>query len=60
MSIYFYCYSMKLFHFLRENKIYFVCKGISDTSGKTYWVFERDEKFLDTLTEYGKVRDYFK
>jgi hypothetical protein len=56
----FYCYSIKLFHFLKEQNFYYLQKDKHRTTGKFFWVFKRTEKFENALGEYHKVRDTFK
>lgn len=55
---YFYCYSIKLFHFLKLKKFRYICKGFNERTNKNYWVFERDESLLNALTEYDQVRNF--
>lgn len=53
----YYCYSIKVFHFLKTNGFYYIYKDKHHTTGKYFWVFERNEKLDEALTEYSKVRD---
>lgn len=53
----YYCYSIKLFHFLKVNDFYYIYKEKHHTTGKYFWVFERNVALDNALTEYSKVRD---
>lgn len=53
----YYCYSIKLFHFLKVNGFFYIYKEKHHTTNKFYWVFERNEELDQALTEYSKVRD---
>jgi hypothetical protein len=56
----YYCYSIKVFHFLKENGFYYIYKEKHHTTGKYFWAFERNEELDKALTAYSLVRDTFK
>ena len=56
----YYCYSIKLFHFLKENGFYYIYKDRHHTTGKYFWVFERNEELDKALNDYSEVRDTYK
>lgn len=49
----FYCYSLNLFHFLRDRNFYYLERGINERTNRVYWTFDRTENFNKVLTEYG-------
>ena len=49
----FYCYSINLFHFLRQRKFYYLHKGTHERTGRVFWSFDGTEEFNKALTEYG-------
>lgn len=56
----YYCYSIKLFHFLKTNGFYYLYKDKHHTTGKFFWVFERNDQLDAALNDYNAVRDSFK
>lgn len=48
MSKYFYCYSVKMKNFLKENGLEFINKSINLKTNKPYFLFEKSKK-LDGL-----------
>jgi hypothetical protein len=53
----YYCYSIKQFHFLKVNGFYYIYKEKHHTTGKYFWVFERNENLDNALNEYSKIRN---
>lgn len=52
MSTYYYCYSYPQKKFLIDNGLFSIVKGIHPKSKKRYWVFERNNKLNNLLTEW--------
>ena len=50
----YFCYSMKLFHFLKSNGFYYKFKDVNPSSGLYYWAFERTDELHDALKQYSK------
>ena len=48
---YYYCYSYPQKRFIMDNGEKYVIKGQHTNSNKTYWVFERNKKLDELLTE---------
>lgn len=46
---FYYCYSYPQKKFLVDNGLRYIIKGIHPNSGKTYWVFDRNDILLDEL-----------
>lgn len=49
---YFYCYNARLRKYLDQNGTRWVGKGVSKTTGKPYWKFERTARLGRLLEEY--------
>ena len=49
---YYYCYSYPQKRFLMDNGEYVIVKGINPNSKKRYWVFEKNDKLDNLLTEW--------
>jgi len=45
---YYFCYSINLLRFIRDNNIENIAKGINPKTNRTYWMFLRNNK-LDTI-----------
>lgn len=52
----FYCYSLRLFHYLMsfEEKCY--DSRINKKSGKRYWIFHKSERLDKIIASYNKVK----
>lgn len=58
MTNYFFCYSVKMFQFLKHVKGFqFICYAKHDKTDKPFWLFERTQELNNALTEYGQVKD---
>lgn len=51
-SAHFFCYSFKLYHFLKAHGVRYVSKGKNANNGLSYWVFERNEQLGDLLGKW--------
>lgn len=49
----FYCYSIKLYHYLSLNDFRYVSKGTHPKTKKNYWTYKRTDKFLEALTFFS-------
>lgn len=53
---YFYCYSFKLFKFLRMDKeINYICSGLHEKTLDKFWQFKRTEELNNSLKEYSQL-----
>lgn len=52
----FYCYSLKLYHFIMsfDEKCY--TSKINSQSGKRYWVFKKSKRLDDIIDKYNDVK----
>lgn len=55
----FYCYSLKLFHYISAFGIKCRASKINSLSGKRYWVFKKSQKLDDIIISYNKVKHSF-
>lgn len=52
---YFYCYSMKLFKFLRMDRgISYICSGLHEKTLQKFWQFKRTEDLNKALVEFSQ------
>lgn len=51
---FFQCFSINLLRWLKANCIYPVGKNIHPKTGRTYWIFEVDERLSQALTAWSK------
>ncbi len=50
---YFYCYSHRLFRFLKmEKKIIYICAGLNDKTLLKFWLFKTSDELTKALIEY--------
>lgn len=56
MSNYFYCYSMRMSHFIRAFDIKYVQIGINHKTKTKYYVFEKSERLDNIISLYNKVK----
>ena len=58
-NINFYCYSLRLFHFLSAfNEKCYISK-VNTTSGNRYWVFRKSDRLDEIIKLYNKVKHQF-
>lgn len=55
----FFCYSYRLYHFLRANNIRYISKGTNQNNNLKYWVFERNEQLGELLGDWEKWKENF-
>lgn len=55
----FYCYSLKLFHYISAFGEKCNSSKINSQSGKRYWVFKKSEKLDKIINSYNKVKHSF-
>ena len=51
-SKYFFCYSINLFRYIRDNGIRYISKGINPSTDRSFWLFERTEQLNKLLSEW--------
>lgn len=52
---FYYCYSMKLFKFLRMDRdINFICSGLHEKTMQKFWQFKRTEELNKALKEFSQ------
>lgn len=52
---FFYCYSMKLFKFLRmDREINFICSGLHEKTKQKFWQFKRTDELNIALVEFSQ------
>lgn len=56
MSKYYFCYSLFQLQFLKNHGLRYIATGRSMTSDNQFWVFERDSKLDELLTEYDNMK----
>ena len=56
MSQYFYCYSMRMSHFIRAFGIKYLDVGFNAKSGMKYYIFEKSERLDKIIELYNKVK----
>lgn len=54
------CYSLKLFHFLKEKGFFYLSKGFNEHTNRHYWVFDKNSEFKKALDEWDEVKNEFK
>lgn len=52
----FYCYSLRLFHFLSAFSEKCYVSKINEKSGNRYWVFRKSPRLDNIITLYNKVK----
>ena len=56
MSKYFYCYSMRMSHFIRAFNIKYIDVGFNAKSKTKYYIFEKSEKLDKVIELYNSVK----
>ena len=56
MSQYFYCYSMRMSHFIRAFGVKYLDVGFNAKSKTKYYVFEKSERLDKIIELYNKVK----
>lgn len=56
---YFYCYSTRLFHYLRAFSEQCYSHGVNKVSGNEYWVFKKSDRLDRIIESYNKVKYSF-
>lgn len=56
MSEYFYCYSIRMSHFIRAFDIKYVDVGFNAKSGTKYYVFNKSKKLDEIINLYNSVK----
>lgn len=52
----FYCYSLRLFHFLSAFSEKCYVSKINNVSGNRYWVFRKSEKLDEIIKLYNEIK----
>lgn len=55
----FYCYSLRLFHYISAFGLKCSCSKKNALSGKRYWVFNKSEKLDRIIESYNNVKHKF-
>lgn len=55
----FYCYSLRLFHYISAFREECISSNINKLSGKRYWVFKKSERLDKIIESYNKVKHDF-
>lgn len=53
---FFFCYSINLLRYLRNNGIENIAKGINPRTSKTYWMFQRSSLLDSYLNQWKLVK----
>ena len=53
---YFYCYSDRLFHFVKAFDINYISIGLNKNTNKKYYVFQKSERLDKIIYLYNKVK----
>ena len=53
---YLYCYSPRLFSFLRERGQRYICVGINENTGGRFWLFRKTAEVRRLLDEYDRMK----
>lgn len=56
---YFYCYSLRLFHFLNAFGEKCYVSKINQLSGKRYWIFKKSERLDRIIESYNNIKHDF-
>lgn len=56
MSKYFYCYSIKMKNFLKENGLEFINKSINLKTNKPYFLFEKSKKLDELILMWNSTK----
>lgn len=56
----YYCYSLRLFHFLKQKGFYYLCKGYFEDTKRNFWVFSKGEELHKALLEFAQIKDTYK
>lgn len=56
MSQFFYCYSMRMSHFIRAFNIKYIDVGFNAKSKTKYYIFEKSEKLDKVIELYNRVK----
>lgn len=52
----YYCYSDRLFHFIKSFSINYISVGINKNTKNRYYVFEKSERLDKIIELYNKVK----
>ena len=55
----FFCYSLKLFHYLSAFGEKCIVSKVNSKSGNRYWVFEKSERLDKIIASYNEVKHSF-
>lgn len=55
----FYCYSLRLFHYISAFKEECLASKINKLSGKRYWVFKKSDRLDKIIDSYNRVKYEF-
>lgn len=56
MNKYFYCYSVKMKNFLKENGLEFINKSINLKTNKPYFLFEKSKKLDELILMWNNIK----
>jgi hypothetical protein len=49
---YFFCYSINLFRYIRNNGICYISKGTNPNTKRNYWLYEKNTNLSNILKEW--------
>lgn len=55
----FYCYSLRLFHYLSAFNEKCYTSKINSLSGKRYWIFQKSERLDKIIESYNEMKHKF-
>lgn len=55
----FYCYSLRLFHFLCAFREECKTSKVNSNTGKRYWVFKKSKRLDDIISSYNEMKHKF-
>lgn len=55
----FFCYSLRLFHYLSAFNEKCVVSKINAVSGNRYWVFKKSKRLDDIISSYNEMKHKF-
>ncbi len=56
MNNYFYCYSKRMYHFIKVFDVHYISVGVNKNTQKKYYVFPKSEKLDKIITLYNTVK----
>lgn len=51
---FYFCYSNRMKKFLEQKGIEYICRGVSDTTSRTFWLYFRSPELTECLIAFKK------